>query len=138
MFRSTSTGTESFLGYVDATVGLNTDGVTPIATTSIIDTGAALIPQNSGTVPATLPTAYYGTNSSMKPPGAGTEDVYLISRNKRNVVRPYVREANMLNVYPTTSSPDALPFAIMGDTVFAVRASRFVGRGYRMGVSLTN
>jgi hypothetical protein len=138
VFRATTTGQETFLGYVDATVGLNTDGVTPITTTSIIDTGAALIPQNSGTVPAVLPTAYFGTNSSMKPPGTGTEDIYLISRNKRNVVRPYVREAVPLNVYPTTSSPDALPFAIMGDTVLAVRASRFVGRGYRVAVALTN
>ena len=85
-----------------------------------------------------LPTAYYGTNLSMKPPGTGSENIYLISRNKRNVVRPFVREAAMLNVYPTTSSPDALPFAIMGDTVFAVRASRFVGRGYRVAVALTN
>jgi len=138
VFRATATGAETFLGYVDSTVGLAADGVTPIVTTSIIDTGAALVPQNGSTVPATLPTAYYGTNSSMKPPAAGSEDIYLISRNKRNVVRPYVREANMLNVYPTTSSPDALPFAIMGDTVFAVRASRFVGRGYRVLVTLQN
>lgn len=135
---SGGTGTETFLGYCDATVGLNTDGVTPIATTSIIDTGAALIPQNAGTVPAVLPTQYYGTNASMKPPAAGSENIYLISRNRRNVVRPYVREATMLNVYPTTSSPDALPFAVIGDMTFAVRASRFVGRGYRINVALTN
>jgi hypothetical protein len=138
VYRSTTTGTETFLGYVDATVGLNTDGVTPITTTSIIDTGTALVPQNAGVVPAVLPTAYYGTNTQMKPPAAGSEDIYLISRNRRNVVRPYVREANMLNVFPTTSSPDALPFAVMGDMTFAVRASRFVGRGCRINVALTN
>jgi hypothetical protein len=138
VYRSTSTGTETFLGYVDSTVGLSSDGVTPILTTSIIDTGSALVPQNGSTVPATLPTAYFGTNASMLPPAAGSENIYLISRNRRNVVRPYVREANMLNVYPTTSSPDALPFAIMGDTCFAVRASRFVGRGCRMAVALVN
>lgn len=139
VFRSTSTGQETFLGYADATVGLAADGVTPIYATSIIDTGTALVPQGTGNVvPATLPTAYYGQNASMKPPQAGDEDIYLISRNRNNVVRPYVREAQPVDVYPTTSSPDSLPYALIGDTCFAVRASRFVGRGYKVQVALTN
>ena len=139
VYRSTTTGTETFLGYVDSTVGLASDGVTPITVTSIIDTGTALVPQGTGNVvPATLPTAYCGTNASMKPPATGAESIYLISRDRNNVIRPYVREAVPLDVYPTTSAPDTLPYALIGDTVFAVRASRFVGRGYRVGVSLTN
>lgn len=138
VYRSTSTGAESFLGYVDATVGLNSDGVTPILTTSIIDTGTALVPQNGSTVPLTVPNAYFGTNASLLPPAAGSENVYLISRNRNNVVRPFVREAQNLQVYPTTQSPDALPRAIMGDTVFAVRAPRFVGRGCRINTALAN
>lgn len=137
VFRATTTGQETFLGYADATVGLSADGVTPIYATSIIDTGTALVPQGTGNVvPATLPTVYYGQNASMKPPAAGQENIYLISRNRNNVVRPYVREAVPIDVYPTTSSPDSLPYALMGDTVFAVRASRFVGRGYRVNVAL--
>jgi hypothetical protein len=133
-----ASGTETFLGYVDSTVGLQTDGVTPIITNQIVDTGAALIPQNSTgpTVPGTLPTAYYGTNSAMLPPGAGQENIYLMSRDPGNIVRPFVREARMLDVYPTTASPDSLPFAVMGDTCLAVRTPKFVGRAYRVGVSV--
>lgn len=136
VYRSTATGAETLLGYVDATVGLQADGVTQILTTSIVDTGTALVPQNGATVPGTLPTAYYGTNTAMKPPAAGQENIYLISRNKNNVVRPYVREAVPLDVYPTTSSPDSLPYALVGDTALAVRASRFVTRACRVGVSV--
>jgi hypothetical protein len=133
-----ATGTETFLGYADATVGLQSDGVTPIPATSIIDTGSALVPQGTGNVvPATLPTAYFGTNTSMKPPATGQEEIFLISRNRNNVVRPYVREAVPLDVYPTTSSPDTLPYALIGDTALAVRASRFVGRASRVLVALS-
>jgi hypothetical protein len=131
-------GTETFLGYVDSTVGLMTDGVTPIVTNQIVDTGSALIPQNSSgpTVPGTLPTSYLGTNASMMPPGAGQENIYLMSRDPGNIVRPFVREARMLDVYPTASSPDSLPFAVMGDTCLAVRTPKFCGRSYRVGVSV--
>lgn len=138
VYRGTASGSESFLGYVDASVGLMSDGVTPIPTTSIIDTGTALVPQNGSTVPGTLPTAYYGTNANLLPPAAGDESIYLISRVKNNVVRPYVREARPLDVYPTTASPDSLPYALIGDTCFAVRASRFVARAARVAVSLTS
>jgi hypothetical protein len=136
VYRSTATGTETFLGYVDGTVGLNTDGVTPILTTSIVDTGTALVPQNGSTVPATLPTSYYGTNANMLPPSTGQENLYLISRDRNNVVRPYVREAQPLDVYPTTGAPDTLPYAIISDTTLAVRAPRFTGRLARVGVSV--
>lgn len=133
-----ASGSETFLGYVDSTVGLQSDGVTPIITNQIVDTGGALVPQNSTgpTVPGILPTAYYGTNSAMLPPGAGQENIYLMSRDPGNIVRPFVREARPLDVYPTTSSPDSLPFAIMGDTCLAVRTPKFAGRAYRVGVSV--
>lgn len=136
VYRSTATGTETLLGYVDGTVGLAADGVTPILTTSIVDTGTALVPQNGATVPATLPTAYYGTSSSMKPPSTGQENIYLISRDRNNVVRPFVREATPLDVYPTTAAPDTMPYAVITDTTFAVRAPRFVGRQARVAVSV--
>jgi hypothetical protein len=131
-----ATGTETFLGYVDATVGLNADGVTPIYTTSIVDTGTSLVPQNGSTVPGVLPAQYYGTSTAMLPPGAGQENIYLISRDRTNVVRPYVREVEPLDVFPTTAAPDTLPFALISDTALAVRATRFLGRACRVTASL--
>ncbi len=125
-------GTETFLGYVDATVGLAADGVTPIITNQIVDTGTALVPQNSTgpTVPAILPTAYFGTNVNMFPIASAnpSESIYLVSRDRLNLCRPYIREAQPLDVYPTTSSPDTLPYAVIGDTCLAIRAARFTGR----------
>jgi hypothetical protein len=130
-------GSETFLGYVDSTVGLQSDGVTPVIANQIVDTGTSLVPQqSSGTiVPGILPAQYYSTNAAMLPPGAGQENVYLMSRDPGNIVRPFVREAVPLDVYPTTSSPDSMPFAIMGDTCLAVRTPKFVGRAYRVAVS---
>ena len=133
-----ASGSETFLGYVDATVGLASDGVTPIVANQIVDTGAALIPQQSSgsVVPSTLPTVYFGTNTSMFPPAAGLENLYLVSRDRNNVVRPYVREAQPLDVYPTTASPDTLPYAVIGDTTLAVRATKYTGRLSRVAVSV--
>lgn len=138
VYRSTSTGTETLLGYVDATVGLAADGVTPILTTSIVDDGVTLTPKNGSTVPATVPAAYVGTNSSIKPPATGQENIYLISRDKNFVVRPYVRELEPLDVYPTTASPDTLPFAIASDTCLAVRAPKYLGRLTRVTTTLSS
>ena len=133
-----ASGSETFLGYVDSTVALATDGATPVLTNQIVDTGAALVAQNSvgPVVPPVLPTAYIGTNTAMLPPGPGQENIYLMSRDPGNIVRPFVREAKMLDVYPTTSSPDSLPFAIMGDCCLAIRTPKFCGRAYRTGVAL--
>jgi hypothetical protein len=136
VYRATTTGQETFLGYVDATVGLAADGVTPILTTSIVDTGAALVPQNGATVPGVLPTVYYGTNVNMKPNAIGQENIYLISRDRNNIVRPYVREYEPLDVYPTTNSPDSLPYALVDDTCLAVRAPKYTGRLARVLVTL--
>ena len=137
VFRGTAAGAETFLGYVDSTVGLQSDGVTPVYANQIVDTGTALVPQQSSgpVVPGILPVVYYGTNASMLPPGAGQENIYLMSRDAGNIVRPFVREAQPLDVYPTTSSPDSMPFAIMGDTCLAVRTPKFAGRAYRVAVA---
>lgn len=131
-----SAGTETFLGYVDGTVGLAADGVTPILTTSIVDTGTTLVPQNGATVPGILPAQYYGTNVNMLPPSTGQENIYLISRDRNNIVRPFVREAQPLDVYATTAAPDTLPYAVVTDTTLAVRAARYTGRISRVGVSV--
>jgi len=136
VYRSTATGTETFLGYVDANVGFSTDGITPILATSIVDTGATLIPQNGVTQPGTFPATYQGTNINKFPPAVGNENVYLISRDSDNVVRPYVRELTPLDVYPTTSSPDSLPYAIIADTVLAVRGPKFLGGLYRVNTAV--
>ncbi|MFK0222230.1 hypothetical protein ACIQWN_29070 [Streptomyces vinaceus] len=138
VYRSTGTGTETFLGYVDATVGIAADGVTPILTTSIVDDGAKLTPKNGSTVPAQGPATYVGTNTSLKPSATGQENIYLISRDQNNIVRPYVREIQPLDVYPTTASPDTLPFAICSDTTLAVRAPRYTGRLARVTTTLSS
>jgi hypothetical protein len=136
VYRGTSSGTETFLGYADAAFALQADGVTPYVTTSIVDTGAALVPQNGSTVPNPLPTVYYGTNAGMYPLSSGLENIFLISRDRNNVIRPYIREAIPLDVYPTVTSPDSLPYAITGDVCFATRAPKYLGRVSRVGVSV--
>ncbi|MFI0914223.1 SU10 major capsid protein [Streptomyces abikoensis] len=138
VFRSTATGTETLLGYVDATVGVGADGVTPILTTSIVDDGVTLTPKNGSTVPATVPATYVGTNASLKPQATGQENIYLMSRNQDFVVRPYVRELTPLDVYPTTAGPDQLPYAIVSDTTLAVRGPKYLGRLARVTTTLSS
>lgn len=122
-----ATNTETLLGVVDATVGLSADGITPVLTTSIIDTGATLVPANSSTLPATFPSTYQGTNASKKPPAAGQEPIYLMSRDENFICRPYVRDSEPVDLFPTTSSPDSLPYALVTDCTLAVRAPRYLG-----------
>ena len=134
-------GSETFLGYVDATVGLAADGVTPIMATCIFDTGAALIPvvgSSATTVPGSLTpySVYWGTNTGMFPLAAGYENIYLISRDRNFVIRPYVRDCMPLDVYPTTASPDTLPYALISDTTLAVRAAKYTGRLARVSTSV--
>lgn len=121
-------GTATLLGYVDATVGLAADGITPILTTSIIDNGVTLIPQNGSTQPGTFPATYQGTNTSKKPPALGREPIYLMSRDENFICRPYVREMEPRDIFPTTSSPDSLPYALLSDTTLAVRAPKYLGQ----------
>jgi hypothetical protein len=136
VYRSTAAGAETLLGYVDATVGLASDGVTPVLTTSIVDTGTALVPQNGSTVPGVLPATYFGTNTGMNVPGAKNENIYLIARDRNFVVRPFVRDCMPLDLYPTTTSPDTLPYALVSDTTLAIRAPKYTGRLTRVNVSV--
>lgn len=136
VFRSSTTGTETLLGYVDGTVGLAADGQTRILTVGIADTGNALVPYNSTSIPGTLPTQYYATNTGLYPLAAGQENIYLVSRNRDYVIRPWVRQLQPVDVYPTTTSPDSLPYAIVSDTCLAVRASKYLARAARVTTSL--
>jgi hypothetical protein len=134
-----ASGSETLLGYVDATVGLASDGVTPVAATCIVDGGAALYPvvsSSATTVPGTLATTYYGTNTGAYPLAAGYENLYLISRDRNNVIRPYVRECLPLDIYPTSTSPDTLPYALITDTTLGVRAPKYTGRLGRVSTSV--
>ena len=138
VYRSTSTNVETLLGVVDAAVALASDGVTPIVANQIVDTGATLIPQNSTgpTQPGTPVAAYVGTNTGFAPLTTGSQNFYLLSRDPNFIVRPYVRDLTPVELYPTTSSPDSLPFAFVSDTCLAIRAPRFIGRGAGSVVTL--
>jgi hypothetical protein len=131
-----ATGTETLLGYVDATVGVAADGITPVLTTSIVDTGTYLLPMNGATGPAVTPTQYYGGSTSIAPPATGNESLYLTSRDKNFLVRPFVREAQPLDVYPTTTAPDTLPFALVSDTTLALRAPKYAGKLARVSTGV--
>ena len=140
VFRSTSTGTETLLGYVDAVVSSADGGLTTILTNQIVDNGVTLIPQNSTgpTQPTTTLAAYTGTNTGIIPLGTGEQNIYLIPRDPDFLVRPYVRGIMPVDIYPTTASPDSLPFALVADTVLAVRAPEFLGRAAGVSALLSN
>lgn len=139
VWSSATTGTESLLGYVDGTVGLQSDNVTPLLTTSIVDTGVKLVPQNGSTVPASGPAAYVGTNAGIAPLSATGQDFYLISRDPANVVRPYVRDCQPVpNLAATVLGPDQLPYALVTDTALGLRMPTFIGRGRNVTVTLNN
>jgi hypothetical protein len=143
VYSGTSSGQLSLLGIVDATVGLDANG-NPVATTSIIDTGTTLIPANGSTLPGTANSAYVGTNASKTPPllsgnnsnNGNTESIYLVSRDENYLCRPWVREIQPLDIYPTTGSPDTLPFAIVTDTTLALRGPKFIGVSTGVGAYL--
>lgn len=134
VYRSTATSSETLLGVVDAVVGFQADGITPVYTTSIVDTGAALVPYNGGTAPAVAPTSYFNTNAGILPRAAGStgngggEDLYLIPRNEDNIFRPWVRGIKPIPVAATITAPDVLPFALVADTCLAVRAPKYMAR----------
>ena len=142
VYRSTTAGQETFLGYVDANVALQSDGITPVVTNQIVDNGVTLIAQNSSgpTQPATYPASYsvIGANTALFPAQSGWQNVYLMSRDPNYIVRPYVREFMPVDVYPTTASPDSLPFATVTDTTLAVRAPSFLGRAANVVVQLAS
>ena len=132
VFRSTTSGQETLLGYVSA--GITPDGGTTLySANQIIDNGVTLIPQQSvGTVQNTANPVNYaaiGANANVSPlVTGGLQNLYLMSRNSDYIVRPVVREFQPIDIYPTTISPDSLPFAIVSDTTLAIRAPKYLGR----------
>lgn len=120
-------GSESLLGVVDA---FDTTGA---AVTSIIDNGTNLLTNSSGN---TGPAAYQGTNTGVFPRGLGQEDIYLVPRDPQFMVRPYTRDLQTIPLAPTVTAPDTLPFAIVTDTVLAVRGAKYVGRLSRLVASI--
>jgi hypothetical protein len=137
VYRSTGgAGTPTLLGIVDAVVGLAADGITPIMTTSIVDDGVTLTPKAGSLIPAQNPPVYQGTNPNLFPPATGLENLFLMPRSEDYIFRPYVRELTPLDVFPTTASPDSLPYALVTDTVLALRAPKYIGRLTRVGASV--
>ena len=109
----------SLLGWIDA----NDTGGT--AVTTIVDTGTNLLTNTSG---KTGPSAYVGTTTGHLPRATGYEDIFLVPRNEDFLVRPYTRELEVINLAPTTSAPDTLPFAIVSDCTLAFRGPKYMGR----------
>jgi len=117
----------SLAGMVDANY-FGSGGVS-YATTQFVDNGNALVAGNGTNAISSAPTSYYYANTNMHPlTSNGEQSLYLMSRDPNYIVRPYVREMQPVNVYPTTSSPDSLPFAFVADTTLAVRAPKYIGR----------
>lgn len=119
VYESTTASSETLLGYVDA---FDTTGT---ATTTIIDTGTNL---QTNSAANTTVTAYVGTNTGALVRATGSEDIYLIPRNEDFLVRPYTRDIEVINLAPTTTAPDTLPFALVSDTALAVRGAKYLGR----------
>lgn len=127
VYRGAAANTMTLLGIVDANFLDSTGAVW--ATTKIVDNGTTLIAYNGSNVQASPTAAYAYSNSSLRPlTSNGEQSIYLMSRDPNYIVRPHVREMQPVNVYPTTASPDSLPFAFVTDTTLAVRAPKYIGR----------
>lgn len=127
VFRVVSTSAIPVLvGIVDAKY-IGTDGNT-YTTTHIIDSGTALAPYDGTHAPVSGAVGYFYPNAGIKPLTNGLQSIYLMSRDPNYIVRPYVREMQPVNIYPTTASPDSLPFAFVADTTLAVRGAKYMGR----------
>ncbi|GAC1604966.1 MAG: hypothetical protein NVS3B21_34380 [Acidimicrobiales bacterium] len=122
-----ATNTETLLGIVDA-FDITGTPTAPNATTAIIDTGTALLTNSVANTGSVQAGAYQGQNAGQSPRNSGDEDIYLIPKDPNFLVRPYVRDITPLDVAPTITAPDTLPFAIATDTCLAVRAPKYVGR----------
>lgn len=126
VYRGSSSSNHALIGMVDAHY-YDTNGVYR-TTTHVIDSGSALAPYDGTNAPASGSVGYFYSNSNMKPLTGGAQSIYLMSRDPNFIVRPYVREMQPVNIYPTTASPDTLPFAFVADTTLAVRAPKYIGR----------
>ena len=124
---SGTNATVTLLGIIDANFLDSTGNIW--ATTKIVDNGSTLIAANGSHVQASPTAAYAYFNNGLKPlTSQGEQSIYLMSRDANYITRPYVREMQPVNVYPTTASPDSLPFAFVADTTLAVRAPKYLGR----------
>lgn len=135
VYRGTSAGAQTLLGIVDAVVTTTGDGITPIYATSIIDSGTALNVANAATL-ANVANGNYIGGGPQTPRVSRGEDIYLLPRDPDILLRPYVRDIKPIDIYPTTASPDQLPFALVSDTCLALRAPKFVSRGRNLLASL--
>ena len=123
---SSSSATVSCVGYVDAHY-YDTNGVYR-TTTQIIDNGNGLAPFDGTNAANSYSIGYFYPNGNLYPLANGAQSIYLMSRDPNFIVRPYVREMQPVNIYPTTASPDSLPFAFVADTTLAVRGPKYIGR----------
>lgn len=133
IYRTASGGSQSvntnftLIGIVDANFIDNLGNT--YATTYVYDDGAALTWDDGSHTNSYAPATYLYGNSGMNPLSSnGEQSIYLMSRDPNYIVRPHVREMQAVNVYPTTASPDSLPFAFVADTTLAVRAPKYIGR----------
>ena len=124
---SGTNATVTLLGIVDASFLDSTGNIW--ATTKIVDNGTTLVAANGSNVQAQPTASYSYFNNGLKPlTSNGEQSIYLMSRDPNYIVRPFVREMQPISVYPTTASPDSLPFAFVADTTLAVRAPKYIGR----------
>jgi len=141
VYRGTTAANGTLLGLCDGVVTLQADGITPNYTTGIVDNGSTLIPTaNAGALmpnPGQYPLSYVGGGAQTVRLPKG-EDIYLIPRDPDYLVRPVVRDLQMLNVAATVSQPDGMPFALQSDTCLAVRGPQFMGRGRNSIATLSN
>ena len=126
VFRGSSSTNQTLAGMVDASY-YDGNGVLR-TTTHIIDSGTALAPYDGTNAPSSGSVGYFYPNANIKPLSGGAQSIYLMSRDPNFIVRPYVREMQPVNIYPTTASPDSLPFAFVADTTLAVRGPKYIGR----------
>jgi len=113
-------------GIVDANYLDSSGNIWPV--TQIVDNGSGLV-ATDGTHATSATSGYFYANAGLNPLTAnGEQSIYLMSRDPNYIVRPFVREMQPVNVFPTTASPDSLPFAFVADTTLAVRAPKYIGR----------
>jgi hypothetical protein len=130
-----STGTETLLGVVDAYDSTGSQQ-SPVAVTTIIDTGTALLTNTPGATVAALSAAYVGGNAGQPPLATGQENIYLVPLDDNFMVRPFTRDFELINLAPTTTAPDQLPFAVVSDTCLAIRAPKYVARLIRSATGI--
>ena len=98
-------------------------------TTKIVDNGTGLVISDGTHAASGQPSTYQYQNANLHPlTSSGEQSIYLMSRDPNYIVRPFVREMQPVNVFPTTASPDSLPFAFVADTTLAVRGPKYLGR----------